>query len=54
MIRHCISDVITDIAYHPGDNAMVSMIVMTNLMSQVAHLVSAMKNSDAKKVASVC
>ena len=54
VIHHCISDVITGIAYHPGDNAMVSMIVMTNLMSQVVHLVLAMKNSDARRVASVC
>ena len=54
MIHHCISDVITGIAYHPGDNVMVLMIVMTNLMSQVVHLVLAMKNSDARKVANAC
>ena len=54
VILPCISDVITGIAYRPGDNAMVSMIVMTNLMNPVVHLVSAMKNSDARKVASVC
>ena len=29
---HCISGVVMPIAYHPGDNVMVSMIVMICLM----------------------
>ena len=49
----CILNVTISIAFHPGDNVMVSMTVMTCLMRIIVQVVLVNMNLDAKKAVNV-